>query len=331
MVMTTLDAATQATLQKALYAYVSRYGGGQSLAEVRAIAGTILSAQEKVGALVSQGMEIEAWVDDLVQNFDPGQLKEPIWTAGEAAISSQAKRWRDNLETKTRATLDAYIQKYVPDLTITDLQDLVATVLPVVEDAQIAKDEAQRLIQHISEQFNWQAAMGRVIDPKWVFLADKTVQCMRHRDLEGTTRDVMNAYVYKFKPSLVELGTGLIEQAVKSVFNSKLQLDLDVGVDAETQRLLVKQVALKMKLMEADPLPSKTALEFAQELHDEVQRYRREQGLDTIDYTPEIIRTDNTTGSSALGGEMSVGINMLPSSSRSPVPPPHPNKPPTKG
>jgi hypothetical protein len=115
---------------------------------------------------------------------------------------------------------------------------------------------------------------------------------------------------------LAEIGEGLIEQAVTAVFNSKVKLDLDFDLDAETQRLLVKQVYLKFNLMEASPPPSKTALEIAQQVQSEVARYRREQGLDDIDYIPPMNRTDESSGSSLLGGEMSVGIHIRPARSK---------------
>lgn len=309
--MTTLDAATQKTLQNALYAYVQAYGG-ETLEDARAIAGSILSVKEKAGELVSQGLEIEQWVDDLVTGFEPDEVAERVVEEGERAIAAQAKHWREKVEVKARATVDAYIQKYVPDLDTTKIQDLVATVLPVVEDAKISRDEAHRLISTISEQFDWQSAVGRVIDPKWVMLAEKTMQVVKNRDVEDSVVDVMNAYVYKFKPTAVEIGEGLVEQAMQAVTNSKVKLDLDFDLDAETQQLMVKQVMLKFNLMEASPPPSRTMLEIAQQVNDEVARYRREHGLDDINYIPERQTTDDASGGAALGGEMSVGIELQP-------------------
>ncbi len=317
--MPTLDPTTRASLQRAMYAYIDRYGGGDSLTQVRAIAGALLSSQEKAGTLVGQGMEMEAWVEDLVRDFDVERVTQWLWNEEEAAIAAQTHHWREMLEAKARATLDAYVQRYAPALDAQQLPELVATLLPVVEDCQISKDEAKRLIQTLSQEFDWQAAMERVIDPKWIRLAEITRHCVSNREVEGNVQEVMSAYIHQFQPSLLEMGTGLIEQAVQAVFNSRVKLDLDVGMDAETQRLLVKQVSLKLKLMEASPPPSKTALEIAQELHTEVARYRAAQGMNTVKTEPKVVRTDQSSGSSLLGGELGVGIEILPSQSPPPA------------
>lgn len=318
--MATLDAATQQSLRKALYAYMQTYGG-DSLHEARAIAGALLAVKEKAGELVPEGLEIEIWVEQLVQGFNPQVLVERLWDEGEQAIAAQARYWRDAVTAKVQTTLDAYIQKYVPDLDTIQIRDIVATVLPIVEDVKISRDEAKRLIQVVSEQFDWRTAVERLIEPQWLALAEKTMDAWRHRDVEASAQEVMSAYVKEFQPTAVEIGEGLVEQAVQSVTNNKANLDLDIKLDPETQKLLVKQVIFKFNLMEALPPPSKTALEIARQVRQAVARYRREQGLDNVSLWPEIVRTDDgTDDSSRLGGEMSVGIEIQPSRDRGTMP-----------
>ncbi|MGF1460342.1 MAG: hypothetical protein ACFBSG_15115 [Leptolyngbyaceae cyanobacterium] len=312
--MTTLDDATQQSLQTALRTYVHTYGG-KSAPEIQAIAGAILTVKEKSGALISQGLEIEQWVDTLVSNFDLEGLAEQAGETAALLLANQTKHWRETIEVKATATVDAFIQKYAPDLNVQKIQTLTATVLPIVEDAKITRAEAARLIQTISKQIDVTAAINRVIDPKWTFLAEKAMQVLQHQDLEASATEVMHAYVHKFEPAAIEIGEDLIEQAVQAVTNSKVKLGLDVEIDPDTRQLIVKQVMLKFNLMEAAPQPSKTALEIAQELHEEVSRYRREQGLDTINYIPEVTVTDDASGNSQLGGELSVGIELQPTTS----------------
>lgn len=311
--MTTLDAATKKSLQNALYTYVQNYGG-ETIADLRAISGALLAVGQKSGNLTPQGLEIEEWVDVLVENFDLQQLAERLLDEGEKAIAAQANYWRETLEVKVRATLDAYIQKYSPSLDTVKIQDIVTTTLPIIEDAQISRDEAFRLIDKISQQFDLPAAVERALDPKWVKFADKVVQVFRHREIEDSTTAVMNAYVQKFQPAAIELGEDLIEQAVQAVTNSKLKLGLEVDLDSETQKLIVKQVMLKFNLMEAPPTPSKTALEVAQEVHDEVQRYRKAQGLNAVNYLPRTQTKDEVSGGSSLGGPMGIGYDLKPPS-----------------
>ncbi|NER80594.1 MAG: hypothetical protein F6K42_13670 [Leptolyngbya sp. SIO1D8] len=311
--MTVLDSATIIFLTNVLNAYINSYGEAETSA--RAIAGAILSVQLKAGALILQGLEMEAWVDELVRNFDPSHLAEQAWSEGEKAIATQAKRWRETLEIKTRATLDAYIQNHTPNLDTAKLQAIVTTILPIVEDVQISRDEAKRLIQLISHEFDWQSAAKRVVDPKWVILADKVAQSVRNQDVEATVHATVQAYVAKFKPSLVDVGESLIESALTAVTNSKANLGLDLALDPETQRLIVKQVSLKLKLMEASPTASKTILEIAQQLHDEVTRYRQVHSLDKVDYIKATTQEHDGFNNSEIGGEMSIGIEIQPSTS----------------
>lgn len=314
--MTILDTATKQSLQNALYAYINKYGG-KSLADARAIAGALLSIQEQSGALPALGWGLEQWVDDLVTDFDPTQIPNQAKEAAAQHLANQTQHWREQLEIKARNTLDAYIQKYTPALDAHTIEQLIITVLPIVEDATITRDEARHLIQTLSRQVDGQAVATQSIAPQWLLLADKVQQVLQYEDLETSAADVMQAYVYQFQPAAVEIGEDLVERAVAAVSDSKLQLGLDVDLDPATRKLLVKQVMLKVKLRESFPPPAKTMLEIAQELHDEVARYRSDRGLEVTDYLPPITKVDAPDDSSSLGGEISVGIDLRPSRSES--------------
>lgn len=298
------------SLQKALYAYIDNYGAGESIEEVRAIAGTIVSARLKAGAIVAEGMEIESWVDQIMQGFDPTQRGQQIWTIAEQAIAAQAKQWHEMIETKATATLDAYVKSYVPSVDVSQLRKILTTTLPIIADGQIARDEALRLIRDISSQFDWEAAASRVIDPKWITLAGMVKRHLQHEDLEAAVQDVMQVYIAKFQPMAAAIGETLAEKALNAVLNSDA-LDLDIDLDLESRRLLIQQVSFKVNLMDASPSPSKTAMAIAHQVHDEVTRYRTQAGIEQRSYLPEVITTDNSTSSSStLGGAMSIGINV---------------------
>ncbi|MBE7381823.1 MAG: hypothetical protein F6J95_010485 [Leptolyngbya sp. SIO1E4] len=314
--MTALTPKTAQSLRQALYAYIGQYGGGESIPQVRAIAGSLLSVRAKAGAIVFQGLEMEAWVDELVVDFDPSRVAEQAWTEGEQAIATQAKHWREALEVKARATLDAYIQTHVPNLETPQIQALITTILPIVEDVQISRDEAKRLIHLIRDEFDWQTAAQRILDPKWVAFANQVAQVARNQAVEATVQDTVRAYMVTFKPTLVEIGEGLVETALSAVINNKAKLGLDLALDPESQRLMVKQISFKLKLMEASASPSKTILEMAQQIHDEVARYRAAQGIDTPTYIPPLLQKDEPTGNSVLGGEISIGVEVHPRSDR---------------
>lgn len=308
--MTSLDATTQESLQQALYAYLQAFGA-DAWTEQRAIAGALLSVKTKAGELSPQGLEVEEWVDALINDFDPDAIAHQVREAAAQRLAQQAKTWRETLAVKAQATVDAYIQQYAPDLDAQTIRTLITTVLPIVEDATITRDEAFRLIDLISSQVDGQSAGERVIDPKWYLLAEKVQQVMQHQDVETATTEVVNAYVHKFQPAAIAIGVDLIEQAVQAVTNSRVKLGLDVELDAATRQLLIRQVMLKVNLMEPSA-PSKTAIEIAQQIHDEVERYRREHGLDNAAYLPPVTTTDRPNGDSSLGGEISIGIELKP-------------------
>ncbi|MEM9003023.1 MAG: hypothetical protein AAGE59_05775, partial [Cyanobacteria bacterium P01_F01_bin.86] len=261
--------------------------------------------------------EIESWVDAIVTGFELGHLAEKGVDTAAQAIALQVKSWREKLELKTSATLDAYIQTYTPNLNTTKpphLPTTVATILPIVADTAISGDEAKRIIHLISRQFDWQSAVDRVVDAKWIFLAGKVRKALQNRDIEATVQDVVQAYVSKFKPVLVEMGEGLAEQALTALLNSQTELDLDIDLDPESQRLVIQQVSFKMRLIEASPAPSKTALEIAQQIRSAVTRHREKQGLDNISLLPPVTQVEGDTASSSIGGDISIGIEIHPGS-----------------
>jgi len=307
--MTTLDADTQQSLQAALYAYLHEYGG-DSLAEVRAIAGALLSVQVQTGTLSLPGWEIEQWVDALVAAVDLSPPLRAVWQVADQHLATQAQQWREQLVIKTRATVDAYLQKYSP-ADIPAFAPLVATVLPLITDAILPRDTARHLIDTVSRQIDVSTVRDRVIDTQWLLLAEQVHQAWQQRDMVSSVTDVMQAYLHKFQPTAVDIGESLVERAVAAVSNSKLKLGLDVELTPDTRQLLIKQVMLQVKLRDLSSPPIKTALEIAQDLHDEVVRYRRDRGLDHPNYWPTTTSASDE-GSSALGGEMSIGITVQP-------------------
>lgn len=315
---TLFNPTTVRSLQQALYAYIDNYGAGDSLEQVRAIAGTIVSARVKAGAMVAQGREIESWVNQVVQGFDPAQIGQQLWEAGEQAIATQAKHWRETIETKAKATLDAYVQKHIASVDISQLPKILATTLPIVADVQITRDEARRLIRDISSQFDWEAAVSRVIDPKWITLAGMVERHLRHADLEAAVQDVMQVYIAKFQPAAAVIGEALAAKALNAVLNSDVLVDIDIDLDLESRRLMIQQVSFKVNLMEASSPPSKTATAIAQQIHDEVAGYRAQAGMEGSSYLPEVRTTDDRTSDrSVLGGSMSIGIDIQKQSDKS--------------
>lgn len=297
-------------VQGILQAYGDAYGLTDSLEEWRAIAGSILSVKAQAEALVIRGAEWEASVDAVITAFQERDWSDYVVSAGEQAIAAQVKDWRSALRHKVKNTLTAYAQQTgLQDLPIDALRQTVTNILPIVEDGQVTRDEVAAVIHHLQEQFDWSLALKQVVDPIWVELAEQTIRCLQNDNLKVALWDTVNAYIAAYKPTLVEMGTSLVERAMAIVLTHKGEFDLDVALDPETQALIVKQVSFKLKLMEASPPPSKTATEIVDDLQDEIDRYRNANPT-PHSYLPEVSTTEGATSASVLGPAMGIGITL---------------------
>jgi hypothetical protein len=296
------------TVQGVLCAYGEAYGFADSLEELRAIAGSILSVKSQTEALVIRGAEWETWVEEVITPFQERDWSHYLVSAGERAIAAQVKDWREALRHKVEHTLAAYVQKAgLPDLPFDTLRQTVVSILPIVEDGQVTRDEVAAVIHHVQQHFDLGTALSQIIDPIWVGLAEKTIRCLQNGSLEAALRDTVNAYIEAYKPTLVEMGTSLVERAMAVVLANQGEFDLDIALDAETQALIVKQVSFKLKLRSASPPPSKTAAEIVDDLQDEIDRYR---DANPISYIPAVTTTEGATSASVLGPAMGIGITL---------------------
>jgi hypothetical protein len=305
-----LDHETLNAVQGVLRAYGEVYGFTESLEELRAIAGSILSVKSQAEALVIRGAEWEAWVKAVVTSFQARDWSNTVVSAGERAIAAQVKTWRETLRSKVENTLAAYVQKVgLQDFPTEALRQTVVSILPIVEDGQVTRDEVAAVIRHVQQHFDLATALSQIVDPIWVELAETTIRCLQNGSLEAALRDTVNAYIEAYKPTLVEMGTSLVERAMAVVLANKGEFDLDIVLDAETQALIVKQVSFKLKLREASPPPSKTAAEIVDDLQDEIDRYRDAHPTPNS-YLPEVTTTEGATSASVLGPAMGIGITL---------------------
>ncbi|MDA0266114.1 MAG: hypothetical protein O2890_01780 [Cyanobacteria bacterium] len=308
--MPKLNDETLNAVQGVLCAYGDAYGLTDSLEEWRAIAGSILSVKAQAEALVIRGAEWETWVEVVITAFQAQDWSDYVVSAGEQAIAAQVKDWRVALRHKVTNTLTAYVQQTgLQDLPIDVLRQAVVNILPIVEDGQVTRDEVAAVIDHLQAQFDWSLALKQVVDPIWVELAEKTIRCLQNDNLKVALRDTVNAYIAAYKPTLVEMGTSLVERAMAIVLANKGEFDLDVALDPETQSLIIKQVSFKLKILEASPPPSKTATEIVDDLQDEIDRYRQSQTAPSS-YIPDTTTTEGSTSASVLGPSLGIGITL---------------------
>lgn len=194
---------------------------------------------------------------------------------------------------------------------------MLLTILPLVEEAQITRAEAERVLGEVAQHFIPQDAQQHVIDSHWLMLADKVRDCLQHDSLEAAVIDVVRAYAPEVKPDTTACTDDLVATALNAVLNypghlANLGVDVDLDLNAETQRLVVQQVTFKLHLAAAAP-PSETACDIAQQLDQAVAEYRAAQGRDRVSYIPTpVIQTVGDEDASSLGGAMEIGIPLTP-------------------
>lgn len=285
-------------------------------AELAAIAGAIVTWQARAQAIRAQGLELEAWVQAVLADFDPqaalAQVVDAAVEQGQQLITTRIHAWRQALRSQVWDTLSAYVQTYVPDLAVEALRPTVITIVPMVADGQLTRAETEAIVAQIKALLDLAALLDRVIDPTWRALATQVATYLDNTaSLESALKDTVNAYVQTHGPALVELGEGLIEKLLAQVLKKRSEFNIDVAIDPELERLVIRQVSFKLHWLEASTPPSKTALEIAQQVTDEVTDYthRREQpsGMPEVYY-----RDDATSNTSPLGGSLEVGIMMQP-------------------
>ena len=150
--------------------------------------------------------------------------------------------------------------------------EVAKSIIPMIEDRQISRAEAQDLLYRVGAKFKLKEALGAWVDPKFLGIAEKVARYSQHAKLEGTVLETLDAYIQTAKPEITEV---LIETAVKKVFSHADKLDINVDLEAEDRQLLLKQLAFKVQLLEPSPSPSKTALEISQQIDQEVIRFKR--------------------------------------------------------
>ena len=252
-----------------LDAYVQKFGQPGSGGELEAIIGSSIAAVDR---LKLTQKETEQLIQTVASQFDPQVAASRLLDVQFKLIAQKVQNWRTEKERVVLNTLAAYVQKFAPDLLENQWIGVVKSMLPLIEDRQISKAEAKDLIQRVVSKFSLQEALSSQIDPKFVAIAEKVAGYAKHAKLEGTVLEVLDAYIQEFKPDITEF---FIEQAVKSIFSHSDKLGVKVDIELEDRQLLVKQVFLKLQLMEPSPSPSKTAIEISQQIDQEIFKFKR--------------------------------------------------------
>ncbi|MBD2151503.1 hypothetical protein H6F44_15445 [Pseudanabaena sp. FACHB-1277] len=262
-------------LLHSLKAYAKTFAVSGNAEQLSAIASAILRFQPQEGALSL--MSTDAVIQQVVQQFGvdrglPDTLDLAIDSKTEQLIQG-VHQWQRSLENQVLNTLNAYAQNFQTEQLQNLLPETVLSILPLVEDAQLHKSEFDFLLQQVKSKFNIENALGQVIEPQYLAIAQKLAKSLQ---LGNVTQ--------LFEQQLLQgrlQGRSLVEQSVENLTESFVNQELEkflgsdavtVDIDVDAQQMMVKQVVLKLNMMQSSPPPVKSNADISKQLDQEVAK-----------------------------------------------------------
>ena len=266
---------TERSLLDSLQAYVNRFETPNSREDLLAIASSILTFQQKQGSIAIAPNQAETLIQQVVDQFKV-ETGDPVVAANTDALVLEVNQWRQSLENQVLNTLTAYAQKVQPEKLLGLLPDTILSILPLVESAQLRKSEAESLIEQVKSKFNLTNALAQVIEPKALANAEKLVQLLKFENLTQLLQDSLLANQDLINHTLENVTESLVENELAKILGSDV-VNLDIDIDA--QQLMVKQVTLKLNVMQSSAPPVKSNQEISAQMDDEIERFKSSRPL----------------------------------------------------
>ena len=266
---------TERSLLASLQAYVNRFETPNSREDLLAIASSILTFQQKQASIAIAPNQAEALIQQVVDQFKV-ETGSSVIEANTDTLVQEVNQWRQSLEKQVLNTLNAYAQKAQPEKLLDLLPDTILSILPLVESTQLRKAEAESLIQQVKSKFNLTNALAQVIDPKSLANAEKLVQLLKFENLEKLLQDSLLGNQDLINHTLENVTESLVENELAKILGSDA-VNLDIDVDA--QQLMIKQVTLKLNVMQSSAPPSKSNEEISAQMDDEIERFKSSRPL----------------------------------------------------
>ncbi|WP_103666595.1 hypothetical protein [Pseudanabaena sp. BC1403] len=266
---------TERSLLASLQAYVNRFETPNSREDLLAIASSILTFQQKQASIAIAPNQAEALIQQVVDQFK-AETGSSVIAANTDTLVQEVNQWRQSLENQVLNTLNGYAQKVQPEKLLNLLPDTILSILPLVESAQLRKAEAESLIQQVKSKFNLTNALAQVIDPKSLANAEKLVQLLKFENLEKLLQDSLLGNQDLINHTLENVTESLVENELAKILGSDA-VNLDIDVDA--QQLMIKQVTLKLNMMQSSAPPSKSNEEISAQIDDEIERFKSSRPL----------------------------------------------------
>jgi hypothetical protein len=300
--------AIASTLLEILKGYVFKLHRSDSQVDLLAITGSILTYQQKQGNWAIAPEQAEDIIQQVVQAFNPIDLKidpqgmaDHVLNAATQDLVEQIDQWRGNLENQVLNTVNAYVQQFLPSKNL-DLCEIVLSIIPLVEPIQLRRAEAESLIEQVKSRFSWQSALDQAIGTEASAIAQQLAKLLQYGNLEKLVKETVVAYHHGIEQTLATVTESLVQSALSQVLGNAVQFNLDTDIDLQSQKFLVKQMTLKLNLLDSPIHPSKSAREVAaliqSKTQTEIERFKAERrgDLGAIDLTKPAILGDLEVG-----------------------------------
>lgn len=262
--------ATDRSLLDALNAYARRFSIDNSHGEIIAIASSILTFQQKQGNIEIAPEDANKLIQRVVSEFKVEEVSSSIIDETTDALVQEVNQWKQSLENHVLNSLNAFTQNFQPNQAI-DLSETILSILPLVESAQLRKSEAEFLIEQVKTKFNLQTALEHVIDPASLAIAEQLAQSLQFANLEELLKTSLLDNQTLLNQPLENLTESLVNSELKKLLGSNA---LEVNIDLDAQQLMVKQVTLKLNVMQSAAAPSKSAEEISTQMDSEIERFK---------------------------------------------------------
>ena len=267
--------ATDRSLLDALNAYARRFSIDNSHGEIIAIASSILTFQQKQGNIEIAPEDANKLIQRVVSEFKVEEVSSSIIDETTDALVQEVNQWKQSLENHVLNSLNAFTQNFQPNQAI-DLSETILSILPLVESAQLRKSEAEFLIEQVKTKFNLQTALEHVIDPASLAIAEQLAQSLQFANLEELLKTSLLDNQTLLNQPLENLTESLVNSELKKLLGSNA---LEVNIDLDAQQLMVKQVTLKLNVMQSAAAPSKSAEEISTQMDSEIERFKASRSI----------------------------------------------------
>ena len=133
---------------------------------------------------------------------------------------------------------------------------------------QLCKSQSEALIQRVTSKFDWQNALEQVIGAETVAIAEKLAKLLQLGNIE----DLLKKNILELDRTLEGITESLVNNELEKILGDKT-----VTIDIETKDFMIKQVTLKLNIMQSSPPSSKSNEEIANQLDDEIEVLRKER------------------------------------------------------